>query len=91
MEHGLDAPESDGVSHRRFDEVGQGLARSENALEFSAQLWFNADLGYDSRLHRSKVLCLSDGCSRPRRSARPTGRRKSLAGLGAKSEGASDE
>jgi hypothetical protein len=30
MESGLDTPESDGVSHSRFDEVGQGFARLEN-------------------------------------------------------------
>jgi hypothetical protein len=52
MECGLHAPESDGVSHSRFNEVGQGLALPENGLEFSTQLRLDADLGYDSGLHQ---------------------------------------
>lgn len=52
MERGLDAPECDGVSHSRFDEVGQGLTLPENGLEFSTQLWFDADLGNDSGFHQ---------------------------------------
>lgn len=45
VERGLDAPESDGVSQGRFDEVGQGFALPEHGLELSAQLWLDADLG----------------------------------------------
>jgi hypothetical protein len=58
VECGLDAPERDSVSHSRFDEVGQGFALSENGLEFSAQLWLDADLRYDSGLHQRIVLRL---------------------------------
>jgi len=54
----LDAPESDGVSHTRFDEVGQRLALPENGLKFSTQFWFDANLGYDSGLHGRSVLRL---------------------------------
>lgn len=56
MDCGLHATESDGVSHGRFDEVGQGFARLEHGLEFSAQLGLDADLGYDGGLHGQCVL-----------------------------------
>jgi hypothetical protein len=55
----LDAPESDGVSHCGLDEVGQSFTLPEYGLEFSAQLWLDADLGYDGRLHPGSVLRLS--------------------------------
>jgi hypothetical protein len=58
MERGLDAPEGDGVSHRRLDEVGQGLARLENRLEVSAQGRLDADLRDDGGLHDDSVLRL---------------------------------
>jgi hypothetical protein len=45
MECGLDASESDGVSHRGLDEVGQGFALSEYGIELGAQFWLDADLG----------------------------------------------
>lgn len=47
VECGLDASESDSASHRRFDEVAQGLALLEDRLEFGTQLWLDADLGND--------------------------------------------
>jgi len=58
MECGLDAPESDGVSDCGLDEVGQSFTLPEYGLEFSAQLWLDADLGYDSGLHQKIVLRL---------------------------------
>ena len=63
MERGLDAPESDGVWHSRFDEVGQGFARLEHGLELSAQLWLDADLGYHGGLHEGIVLRLRYACN----------------------------
>ncbi len=80
MERGLDAPESDRASHSRFDEVGQGFALPENGLEFSTQLWFDTDLGYDSGLHGQSVLRLRYGCNGPPRRDRQTGRQKWLVG-----------
>jgi hypothetical protein len=58
MERGLDAPECDGVSHSRFDEVGQGLALLKHRPEFGTQFGLDADLGDDSSCHRSIVLRL---------------------------------
>ena len=45
MEGGLNASEGNGVSNRRFDEVGQGFALPENGLKLGTQLWLDADLG----------------------------------------------
>src|SRR5512143_1093389 len=56
MELGLHAPERDSVAHRRFDEVGQGLALLEHRLEFGSQLRLDADLGDDCGLHHNSVL-----------------------------------
>ena len=56
MERGLEAPESDRVSHSCFDEFGQRFARLEHGLKFSSQLWLDADLGYDGGLHARSVL-----------------------------------
>jgi hypothetical protein len=56
MERGLDAPESDRVSHSCFDEFGQRFAWLEHGLKFGAQLWLDADLGYDGGLHARSVL-----------------------------------
>ena len=58
MECGLHAPEGDGVSHSRFDKVGQGFALPEYGLKLGAQLWFDADLRYHGGFHRMSVLRL---------------------------------
>ena len=59
MECGLDTPESNRVSHRGLDKVGQGFALPEYGFKLSAQLGLDADLGYDGGLHQSSVLRLS--------------------------------
>jgi hypothetical protein len=59
MEISLDAPECDGISYRRFDEVGQCFARVEHGLKLGAQGWFDTDLGNDGRFHAPIVLRLS--------------------------------
>jgi hypothetical protein len=56
MERGLDASESDGISHSCFDEFGQRFARLKHGLKLGAQLWLDADLGYDGGLHARSVL-----------------------------------
>ncbi|HMO44776.1 MAG TPA: alkyl sulfatase C-terminal domain-containing protein [Rubrivivax sp.] len=56
MERRLDTPESDGVAHRRLDEVGQGFALPEYGLELGAQFRLDADLGNDGGLHPVSVL-----------------------------------
>jgi hypothetical protein len=80
MERGLDTPEGDGVSHGRFDEVGQGFARLEHGLELSAQLWLDPDLGYYGGLHERSVLRLSYARNELRWCAPSTRRQRSLAG-----------
>ena len=66
MERGLEAPESDRVSHSCFDEFGQRFARLEHGLKFSSQLWFDADLGYDGGLHARSVLRVGYARNGPR-------------------------
>jgi hypothetical protein len=61
MERGLDAPECDGASNRRFHESGQGLALLQYGFELGAQLGLDADLGYHSGLHERSVLRLLYG------------------------------
>ena len=55
MEGGLNASEGNGVSNRRFDEVGLGFAVPEYGLKLGTQLWLDADLGNNGRLHLSNV------------------------------------
>ena len=55
----LDAPKCDGISHRRFDEVGQGFTGMEHGLKLGAQGWFDADFRNDLGFHRASVLRLS--------------------------------
>jgi hypothetical protein len=59
MKISLDAPECDGISHRRFDEVSQGFAWMEHGLKLGAQGWFDADLKNDGGFHPTSVLRLS--------------------------------
>ncbi len=59
VEVGLHAPEGNRVSHRRFDEVGQGLALFEHQLQFGSKFPLDADLWDDSVFHGVSVLRMS--------------------------------
>jgi hypothetical protein len=65
MESGLDASECNRVSHRCLDELGQCFPWLEHGLKFSAQLWLDANLGYDGGLHAGSVLRMGYADNRP--------------------------
>jgi hypothetical protein len=52
-------PKCDGISHCRFDEVGECFARTEHGLKLGAQGWFDADFRNDGGFHPASVLRLS--------------------------------
>ena len=51
VKFGLNAAMFNSTANCSFDEVAEGLVLSENGIELSAQLRFNADLGDDCGFH----------------------------------------